>query len=54
MQCNDTNLDKEIDDLEHEICKIYGNKAKGAQVSSSENYVDVGDKYITVNAYSTH
>ena len=38
------NLAKEIDDLEHEICKIYENKAKGAQVRSREKWVEVGSK----------
>ena len=37
LQYDDENLDKDIDDLEHKIRKIYENKAKGAQVRSREN-----------------
>ena len=44
LQYDDENLDKEIDDLEHEISKIYENKAKGAQVGSNEKWVEVGEK----------
>ena len=44
LQYDDENLDKDIDDLEHKISKIYENKAKGAQVRSREKWVELGEK----------
>jgi len=44
LQYNDENLDKDINDLEHKISKIYENKAKGAQVRSREKWVELGEK----------
>jgi hypothetical protein len=38
LQYDDENLDKDIDDLEHKISKIYENKAKGAQVKNGWNW----------------
>ena len=35
LQYNDENLDKDINDLEHKISKIYENKAKGAQMGGT-------------------
>jgi len=44
LQYDDENLDKDINDLEHKISKIYENKAKGAQVRSREKWVELGEK----------
>ena len=44
LQYDDENLDKDIDDLEHKISKIYENKAKGAQVRSREKWVELEEK----------
>jgi hypothetical protein len=46
LQYDDENLDKDIDDLEHKISKIYENKAK---VRSREKWVELGEKN---NSYS--
>jgi hypothetical protein len=43
LQYDDENLDKDINDLEHKISKIYENKAKGAQVRSREKWVELGE-----------